>query len=111
MKSTRLVGISLATPSPSGSAVGSSVGGASILSLAPSSTIPEGVVIRPPCAAATSSGSTACRPISFWKAPTTNSRIEIVPPWAKKGRTRRSGSTPATREVSTVPSGWAVMVP
>ena len=61
--------------------------------------------MRPPALAAASSGSTACRPISSFSAPTTNSRIEILPPCAKNGRTRRSGSTPTTRDVSTVPSG------
>ena len=40
-----------------------------------------------------------------------NSRSEIVPPWKKKGRTRRSGSMPSTFDVSTLPSGRAVIRP
>ena len=64
-----------------------------------------------PALAAARSGSTACSPISSLSAPTMNSRIEILPPCAKKGRTRRSGSTPTTRDVSTVPSGSAVRLP
>ena len=38
-------------------------------------------------------------------------RIEIVPPWAKNGRTRRSASTPSTPDESIVPSGRAVIAP
>ena len=91
--------------------VGALAGGASRRSSAPSSTMPDGVTMRPPALAAASSGSTACNPISSFNAPTTNSRIENLPPCAKNGRTRRSGSTPATRDTSTVPFGNAVRVP
>ena len=58
----------------------------------------DGVVVTPPPCAEASSGSTDWRPISSFHAPTMNSRIEMVPPCAKKGRTRRSASTPATPE-------------
>ena len=51
------------------------------------------------------------RPISALKAPTKNSRIETVPPWAKNGRMRRSPLMPWTPEVSMVPFGLAMMVP
>src|SRR5205809_7917692 len=37
--------------------------------------------------------------------------MEMVPPWAKKGRTRRSGSTPSTPAVSTAPPTSAVSEP
>jgi len=45
------------------------------------------------------------------KGPDTNSRIEMVLPSAKNGFTRRSVSTPCTFELSTDPSGLAVMLP
>ena len=101
----------MATPSPSGSAAGSLVVGLSTVSCVPSSTMPAGVVTCAPWAAAQRSGSTACSPISAFRAPTTNSRMEMVPPCAKKGRTRRSVSTPLTCDVSSVPLGLAVMEP
>ena len=106
-----LVGSSLLMPSPSGSAPLSVMGGASILSSEPSSTIPEGVTTRPPALAASRSGSAASSPISLRNAPTRNSRMEMVLPSAKKGRTRRSGFTPLTCVVSTLPSGLAVIEP
>src|SRR5262249_33888163 len=101
----------LVTPSPSGSAPGLESGGASMASVDPSSTMPEGVTTRPPELAASMSGSAPSSPISFLKAPTRNSRMEIVLPSAKNGRTRRSGFTPSTFEVSSVPSGLAVIDP
>ena len=48
MKSTMLVGISLVTPSRSKSSLMLLTGGASILSMRPSSTIPDGVTTRLP---------------------------------------------------------------
>ena len=90
---------------------GSGSGGASIESKAPSNTMPEGVTTLAPAWALARSGSLTSSPISLCNAPTTNSRIDIVLPCAKNGLTRRSGSTPCTFDVSTVPEGVAVMVP
>src|SRR6267154_2232388 len=70
-----------------------------------------GVTTRPPALAAIRSGSAASRPISLRNAPTRNSRMEIVLPSAKNGRTRRSLFTPLTCVVSTLPSGLAVIEP
>ena len=73
--------------------------------------MPEGVTTRSPAAARARSESTTSSPISFFIAPAMNSRMEMVPPCAKNGRTRRSGSTPRTLDVSTEPSPAAVMKP
>ena len=91
--------------------VGEPTGAISILSMLPLSNMPEGVTTSPPPAARTRSLSKLSRPISALNAPTRNSRMEIVRPWAKNGRTRRSGSTPTTAEVLTVPSALAVIEP
>ena len=111
MKSTMLMGTSLKTPSPSPSVVASCSKATSMLSMRPSSTIPLGVTIRAPATAAARSGSIGCRPISAWKAPTRNSRMEMVSPCRKNGRTRRSGFTPRTPVVSTDPSERALIEP
>src|SRR5258705_165404 len=73
-----LVGTSLVTRSPSGSAPGSLAGGASIRSSAPSSTMPEGVVTRPPALAVNKSGSAACISISFLRGPPMKSRVDVA---------------------------------
>ena len=92
-------------PSASPSVVIEPTGAISILSMLPLSNMPEGVTTSPPPAARTRSLSKLSRPISALNAPTRNSRMEIVRPWAKNGRTRRSGSTPTTAEVLTVAVG------
>jgi hypothetical protein len=86
-------------------------GGPSSLSALPVSAIPAGVTTSAPPAAAIRSGSQASMPISALSAPTKNSRIDTVPPCAKNGRTRRSGFTPSTPEVSAVPPGRPVTTP
>lgn len=80
-------------------------------SIEPMSSMPAGVTTSAPPAAASRSGSGDSSPISALKAPTMNSRIEMVAPCAKNGRTRRSVFTPSTSLVSTVPSGNAVIRP
>ena len=80
---------------PCDTGVGSASGGTSTVSSLPFSAMPAGVITVPSSrSGCRPRGPSACRPISLFRAPMTNSRIDIVPPCAKNGRTRRSVSTP-----------------